>query len=338
MNACANLAQRLALELQLVCVRSAKSQQKGKGRAGEPNDFEVALEEQERLLILAIQSFHDWELARRFASHYSAGQNASRRPWPPAPTPSAGPSRQTKPSAASGSKSKHRATPERSKFKIIYEDGTTIGQTAANEAWFPPIVTFPDLIPPSSGKAPLNSVPLKAKTSGKEAHHLPALCCVGCGEIQDRKSATLAPCGDAYCPTCLSHIFNTATTNESRFPPQCCGQTIPLEAASKWLSKELLARFKEKQVEFTIPNRLYCSNGHCSRFIPPSKIVGHEGYCETCMRLTCEHCKLEAHTGLCSMDPSQQLLRSLAQENDWMDCYNCGTLVDLAYGCNHVSK
>ncbi|KAJ3496297.1 hypothetical protein NLG97_g2760 [Lecanicillium saksenae] len=76
MDAFDNLTYRQALEAQLDELQKAQTELKGKGRAGEPSDYDVFLEEQVRMLGHAIQSCHGHEHTRRYADHCEAVRHA----------------------------------------------------------------------------------------------------------------------------------------------------------------------------------------------------------------------------------------------------------------------
>ncbi|TQV92925.1 IBR finger domain-containing protein [Cordyceps javanica] len=162
--------------------------------------------------------------------------------------------------------------------------------------------------------------------------------CAACSEPLGDELAVSAPCGHNYCPDCLTCLFESATTDESLFPPRCCKQPIPLDATRKWLPEELIIEFERKALEFTTLDRTYCSNVQCSLFIPPRQIVSDRGYCESCEQWTCTICKSPEHGGMCPDDPCRAEILAVAKENGWQQCYGCKRLVELNVGCNHMSK
>ncbi|EGX95839.1 IBR finger domain protein [Cordyceps militaris CM01] len=165
----------------------------------------------------------------------------------------------------------------------------------------------------------------------------PDLACAACHEVQDEKLATRVPCGHAYCPDCLTSLFEGATTDESLFPPRCCRQPIPLDAAKSWLPRGLITEFERKQLEFTTANRTYCSNTKCSLFIPPKDIASDRAHCQSCNEWTCTICKSAQHNDMCPDDPSKAEFVALKEENAWQQCFGCKNLVGLTSGCNHVT-
>jgi hypothetical protein len=104
------------------------------------------------------------------------------------------------------------------------------------------------------------------------------------------------------------------------------------------MSPEELDTFHEAQVEFTTPNRTYCCNSECAKFIPPTQIA--DGYLATCTRCghqTCGHCKRALHDGECKEDGALQATLHLAKELKWQRCLSCKNLVELNLGCYHMT-
>ncbi|CAE6452006.1 unnamed protein product, partial [Rhizoctonia solani] len=82
--------------------------------------------------------------------------------------------------------------------------------------------------------------------------------CIICSDLT--AAAYQAPCGCFYDRNCIIKLFTKAMDDESMFPPRCCTQIIPLDQVRPILSSELIQTFKQKETEFSTPNRLYCSN------------------------------------------------------------------------------
>ncbi|KAL8976269.1 MAG: hypothetical protein Q9205_007689, partial [Flavoplaca limonia] len=95
--------------------------------------------------------------------------------------------------------------------------------------------------------------------------------CIICdNELPPEKTIQL-PCGDQYCHDCLISLFNASMRDESLLPPRCCEQ-IPLSVVQHLLPPNFADIFQMRQVKLSTPNRTYCADRHCSRFINPNKI------------------------------------------------------------------
>ena len=161
--------------------------------------------------------------------------------------------------------------------------------------------------------------------------------CVVCGEQKHDFDTLRAPCGDLYCRDCVVSLFRAAIEDESLFPPRCCRQPIGIELAMDFLGPTIQAEFRAKSTEFSSSNRTYCFQPSCSRFLPPSTINNDVGTCP-CGSRTCTICKAEAHNGECPDDPATRDLLALATTNGWRQCLRCKRMIELTYGCNHITQ
>ena len=161
--------------------------------------------------------------------------------------------------------------------------------------------------------------------------------CIACQETKHTFDVLETPCRHIYCRRCIFDLFEASTTDESLFPPRCCRQNIALSMVSDFLTTAFIIRFKEKAVEFTTPDRMYCAQPTCSTFIPPSQIAGDTAHCPSCKRGTCVMCKSVSHEGDCPNDTALQELLATAAEVGWQRCHACRRVVELNLGCNHMT-
>lgn len=161
--------------------------------------------------------------------------------------------------------------------------------------------------------------------------------CVVCDLQKPLIDVFQSPCGHNYCQMCLSTLIEHSTTDETLFPPRCCRQEMPLASVKIYLSPLLLQALNAKSVEYRASNRIYCSRRTCSSFITSDKIVGERAVCTACGTHTCTICKSIAHDGVCPEDTATQQVLETAQQEGWQRCYNCGRLVELDLGCNHMT-
>lgn len=185
------------------------------------------------------------------------------------------------------------------------------------------------------GKLPKNVQPSPFMESNLGVQKL----CVSCGEGVHYFKAVYAPCGHDYCQNCAKRLFLNSTRDESLFPPRCCRQTIPLAAVDIFLTAKFIERFKEKAVEFSTSNRLYCASLACSAFIPPIRIKGDTAICPKCQFRVCTMCKGPKHRGRdCPKDEGLNALISAASKEGWQRCNRCNRYVELMQGCNHITS
>ena len=161
--------------------------------------------------------------------------------------------------------------------------------------------------------------------------------CEACGDTKPFYEIISGPCGHEYCRECIIALFESCMSDESLFPPRCCRQVIPVAIAAVFMSRDLRERFAEKAIEYNTENRVYCSNGSCSKFIQPDNIRDAAAICSSCRAQTCIHCKTASHPGDCEHDPALAQLLTLANAEGWQRCFRCGRIVDLDVGCNHMT-
>lgn len=165
--------------------------------------------------------------------------------------------------------------------------------------------------------------------------------CLICDEKVQFDDLARLPCSHEYCRGCLKDLFTLCLTDETLYPPRCCKQHIPeTETQIKvFLGPQLLGRFLARKLEMDTPNRTYCHRADCNKFIPPQGIKEENGTCPKCESKTCCICKGVAHQGFdCPQDESARSLLELASRSGWKRCFQCGRMVELSYGCNHICE
>ncbi|KAL7960297.1 hypothetical protein V8C34DRAFT_321520 [Trichoderma compactum] len=161
--------------------------------------------------------------------------------------------------------------------------------------------------------------------------------CVACMADVPFFETLQCPCSHEYCRVCIAKLFKAAMSDESLFPPRCCGQSIPLGVNQIFLPAELVREYRAKELEYSTPNRTYCYWPSCSTFIPQQSIQGDTAVCIKCRKKTSTICKGKSHKDHCPEDTATLDLLRIASENGWQRCYSCRTLVDLSTGCNHIT-
>ena len=146
-----------------------------------------------------------------------------------------------------------------------------------------------------------------------------------------------APCGHLYCKDDICQLFDQSLLDESLFPPRCCRQIIPLDLARPFLTSTVADRFDAKSLELSTLDRTYCYKKECATFIPPRNIENEKATCEHCGLTTCTICKNSIHDGECPEDPAHQSFMAAAQAAGFQKCFQCNRMVELHFGCNHIT-
>lgn len=163
--------------------------------------------------------------------------------------------------------------------------------------------------------------------------------CVSCEDRLQLEDGWQAPCSHYYCTGCLEQLHRASMTDEALYPPRCCRQPMPWESARTKINDRLAIAFDLKKQELDVPvgQRTYCSDADCSRFIGPAHIANDLATCSTCRKTTCTMCKAPSHTGDCPADDALQQTLQLAEERGWQRCGHCKSVVDLTFGCYHIT-
>ena len=147
-----------------------------------------------------------------------------------------------------------------------------------------------------------------------------------------------APCGHTYDVQCLVELYRAATKDETLFPPACCSRPFRLEEMRQHMDTELVRLVERKTIEFGTANRVYCFSKSCSAFIGAATDAPSALTCGGCRWQTCGHCKRRAHDlAIQCTEAQDQALLTMAEDNGWKRCPVCGQIVELVYGCNHMT-
>lgn len=162
--------------------------------------------------------------------------------------------------------------------------------------------------------------------------------CISC---DDKNDANLfaAPCKHGYCDECLASYVKSALEPDGNFPPGCCNLPITLQSARPHLHYDWVKSYEERYAEINAACSLLCARPGCCVVIPQEKIVEGLGHCTACNNYTCTRCRLQKYRDkLCPTDAEQEDLLKLAKEKGWCRCYRCNNMIELNFGCNHMTR
>ncbi|KAI3603876.1 ibr finger domain protein [Moniliophthora roreri] len=189
--------------------------------------------------------------------------------------------------------------------------------------------------------------------------------CIACTESVPLPITLPTPCGHHFCQSCFETLLRTTITNETFFPPWCCGQDrrIDIEQITSvpssgegilTINDDLWFQLRAKSREYAVApsERTYCPNPRCSIFLGSITQLKDEvegsrrtssrltSTCLSCTTSFCLECKRMAHPGkdceIEDFDDSMEELRKLAKEEKWQTCHGCKELVEKTSGCNHI--
>ncbi|EPS37404.1 hypothetical protein H072_8916 [Dactylellina haptotyla CBS 200.50] len=170
--------------------------------------------------------------------------------------------------------------------------------------------------------------------------------CVSCTDMFPVTEIITLDCNHKYCETCLSFMVLTASQQESTMPPKCCGTRVRPALIKKVLkTNDDKIKFSRKIIEYdtSVEKRLFCPKKKCGAFIPyhPRKDQHHPliGTCQKCGTRACRICKGKAHKPNedCPEDLGLNAVIDLSKATGWKRCYRCRAMIELNYGCNHMT-
>ncbi|KAF3930232.1 hypothetical protein ABW20_dc0104613 [Dactylellina cionopaga] len=170
--------------------------------------------------------------------------------------------------------------------------------------------------------------------------------CVSCTDMFPVTEIVTLDCDHKFCESCLNMMVMTAAQQESTMPPKCCGTKVRPAVIKRILkSDEDKIKFSRKIIEYdtSVEKRLFCPRKKCGAFIPyhPRKDQDHPliGTCQKCGTRACRICKGKAHkfTEDCPEDLGLNAVIGLSKDNGWKRCYRCRAMIELNYGCNHMT-
>lgn len=324
----------LILTLQLEDLQNAEqtTDQKGKGRAGETSDFMVALDAYRRDLTSTAQVLKDRAMSCSIARAVLADAEAIRNLRAQEEQTASDRAMALQLSGRNPASVKQNAQPEDPMNKELL---------AKLEALWVGVADDKDGDGGSEPQAE-SSAWAASRRTGLSMSQKKTSTCVACNDnFHDFETLKCRGCTHEYCRECLSSLFRASLTDETLFPPRCCGNPIPVDASRGFIGYQIIGQFEAKRIEFETPadKRTYCHVPTCSTFIPAAAAKNNVATCVRCDARTCAVCKKAAHANSdCPDDSSTQALLDLARAEGWQKCCSCSRLVELNTGCNHISK
>jgi hypothetical protein len=174
------------------------------------------------------------------------------------------------------------------------------------------------------------------KAAAVVVREAPDVSCISCQDEVPSDEAMQAPCGHHYCTRCLEQLHRTSMKQESLYPPSCCRQAMPWEEVKNKIDAQLATEFEGKKEELDNPKgqSTYCSDKTCATFIGAAFITNDIATCPTCSKATCTTAQ---HDRDWPKDEAVKQTLQLAKEEGWQRCSECGSVVDLKYGCYHIT-
>ncbi|KAF2866071.1 hypothetical protein BDV95DRAFT_599104 [Massariosphaeria phaeospora] len=180
--------------------------------------------------------------------------------------------------------------------------------------------------------------------------------CVSCLSPEEECPLRQTPCGDHYlCDECLEQLFTLALNDEKHYPPRCCRHQSSLLLIGEFeqhLPAQLMVEYQAKENgEYAVQPRFrrYCADPSCAKFLRPASHITDSdmnityAICEAdkCLKATCIDCRTLLLNGtadhVCEVPDSDKKFKETAKEKGYQSCFACGSTVELAEACNHIT-
>lgn len=129
----------------------------------------------------------------------------------------------------------------------------------------------------------------------------------------------------------------TVEPNLVYMPPKCCGTLITRSLIVSSVTAEELEEFKLTEKEKDTREKTYCANSDYRRFVTPTYIISGQATYPRCKHKTYSTCKNDYHKDDCPTDLDLRATLDLGQKKRWQRCFSCRTLVEIDWGCNHIT-
>ncbi|KAI0408889.1 hypothetical protein F4802DRAFT_616687 [Xylaria palmicola] len=181
-----------------------------------------------------------------------------------------------------------------------------------------------------------------ASTSTTPPIQEPEVECVSCLDDFNPQDTVQAPCHN-YCMPCFQRLVASACKDEQRWPPKCCLNNIPESTILANIDEQQRTEYRGRAAEWSVPaaERIYCSQPHCSLFIPRAHVDAARGVarCPGGGHETCVVCRGAGHSGDGDCPQDRELARTatLAEALGWRRCHGCRAYVEHRDACQHMT-
>lgn len=187
--------------------------------------------------------------------------------------------------------------------------------------------------------------------------------CVICYEgITVDKMFSVDGCFHRFCFSCMKQHVEVKLLGgkTATCPSDGCKSEVKMDCCAKFLDPKLVEVMiqRKKEGSINVSDKVYCPYPKCSELMAKAEVfeytkqffVGTEQSparkCMKCGLFFCMQCKVPWHYKDTCEDFSKSkryqnagdgMLKSLAQSKRWRQCIRCNNMVELAFGCYHIT-
>ncbi|GLJ26369.1 hypothetical protein SUGI_0508050 [Cryptomeria japonica] len=165
-------------------------------------------------------------------------------------------------------------------------------------------------------------------------------------------------CLHRFCHSCMTQYIHSRLQQKRQniyCPQDSCQEALTPQECRYFLPSEIFDQWSAVIVEAQIPEseKVYCPFPNCSGLLVKEDVASLRAddilnaECPFCNRMFCVRCMVPWHAELtCSqfqnLPPAERSeadlqLFKLAQDCKWQRCGKCKGMIELAFGCNHMT-
>ncbi|KAG7633384.1 Zinc finger RING-type [Arabidopsis suecica] len=187
--------------------------------------------------------------------------------------------------------------------------------------------------------------------------------CVICYEgITVDKIFSIDGCFHRFCFSCMKQHVEVKLLGgqTASCPSDGCKSEVKIERCATFLDPKLVNVMiqRKKEGSIGVSDKVYCPYPKCSELMVKAEVLEYTKQffigadqsgarkCMKCGLLFCTHCKVPWHHNVTCNEFSKTkgyqnagdgMLKSLAQSKRWRQCIKCNNMVELVWGCYHIT-
>ncbi|ESQ37473.1 hypothetical protein EUTSA_v10002469mg [Eutrema salsugineum] len=187
--------------------------------------------------------------------------------------------------------------------------------------------------------------------------------CVICYEgITVDKMFSVDGCFHRFCFSCMKQHVEVKLLGgqTASCPSDGCKSEVKMECCAKFLDPKLLEVMiqRKKEGSISVSDKVYCPYPKCSELMAKAEVLEYTKQyfvraeqsgarkCMKCRQFFCMQCKVPWHYNITCDEFSRSktyqnagdgMLKSLAQSKRWRACVKCNNMVELVWGCYHIT-
>ncbi|CAN8255020.1 unnamed protein product [Cochlearia groenlandica] len=187
--------------------------------------------------------------------------------------------------------------------------------------------------------------------------------CVICYEgITVDKMFSVDGCFHRFCFSCMKQHVEVKLLGgkTATCPSDGCKSEVKMECCAKFLDPKLVDVMiqRKKESSISVSDKVYCPYPKCSELMVNHEVLEYTKQfflaaeqscarkCMKCGLFFCKQCKVPWHYNVTCNEFSKSkgyrsagdgMLKSLAQSKRWRQCIKCNNMVELVWGCYHIT-